>query len=121
MSMSLPLPNLWQHLQRQLFPVRAEERGPLSELDEQFCQCVSGLDLGPLRRRFAWIENGRPPLERTWLFHAFLAKSIYQFPTTEALIASPPVGRGLFVSMRGIGFTFTPVSPKSPHHQSQYD
>ena len=44
------------------------------------------LDLGPLLRRFAWCENGRPPHERTWMFHAFLAKSIYQFPTTEALI-----------------------------------
>jgi hypothetical protein len=84
--MSLTLPDLWQHLQRQLFPTLTEELGPLSELDEQFCQTVSVLDLGPLMRRFAWIENGRPPHERTWLFHAFLAKSIYQFPTTEALI-----------------------------------
>lgn len=63
-----------------------EELGPLSELDEQFCQTVSVLDLGPLMRRFAWLENGRPPHERTWMFHAFLAKSVYQFPTTEALI-----------------------------------
>ena len=37
-----------------------EELGPLSELDEQFCQTVSVLDLGPLMRRFAWLENGRP-------------------------------------------------------------
>ena len=84
--MSLTLPDLWQHLQRQLFPMLTEELGPLSELDEQFCQCVSVLDLGPLMRRFAWVENGRPPHERTWMFHAFLAKTIYQFPTTEALI-----------------------------------
>lgn len=84
--MSRMLPDLWQHLQRQLFPMLAEELGPLSELDEQFCLTVSVLDLGPLMRRFAWIENGRPPHERTWMFHAFLAKSIYQFPTTEALI-----------------------------------
>lgn len=84
--MSLTLPDLWQHLQRQLFPMLAEELGPLSELDEQFCQCVSVLDLGPLMRRFTWLENGRPPHERTWMFHAFLAKSIYQFPTTEALL-----------------------------------
>jgi hypothetical protein len=84
--MSLTLPDLWQHLQRQLFPMLAEELGPLSELDEQFCLTVSVLDLGPLMRRFAWIQNGRPPHERTWMFHAFLAKSIYQFPTTEALI-----------------------------------
>ena len=84
--MTRTLPDLWQHLQRQLFPMLAEELGPLSELDEQFCQCVSVLDLAPLMRRFAWCENGRPPHERTWMFHAFLAKTIYQFPTTEALI-----------------------------------
>jgi hypothetical protein len=64
----------------------AEELGPWSELDEQFCRTLSVLDLGPLMRRFAWIENGRPPHERTWMFHAFLAKTIYQFPTTEALM-----------------------------------
>jgi hypothetical protein len=77
--------DLWQHLQRQLFPVLEEELGPLSELDEQFCQAVSLLDLGPLMRRFAWVGNGCRPHERTWMFHAYLAKSIYQFPTTEAL------------------------------------
>lgn len=83
--MSITLSDLWPHLQRQLFPMLTEELGPLSELDEQFCQTVSVLDLGPLMRRFAWIGNGCPPHERTWLFHAFLAKSVYQFPTTEAL------------------------------------
>ena len=84
--MSLTLPALWHYLQRQIFPMLAEELGPLSELDEQFCQCVSVLDLGPLHRRFAWLESGRPPHERTWMFHAFMAKSLYQFPATEALI-----------------------------------
>ena len=33
----------------------AEELAPLSELDEQFCQTVSELDLGALMRRFAWM------------------------------------------------------------------
>lgn len=84
--MSLTLPDLWQHLQRQLFPMLAEELGPLSALDEQFCPAVSVLDLSSLMRRFAWLENGRPAHERTWMFHAFLAKSIYQFPPTQALI-----------------------------------
>ena len=86
--MTLTLPHLWQHLQRRLFPLLAEELGPLSELDQQFCQTLSLLDLGPLRHRFAWIGNGCPPKERTWIFHAFLAKSVYQFPTTEALRAA---------------------------------
>ena len=59
--MSLTLPDLWQHLHRQLLPMLAEE-------------------LGPLMRRWSWLENGRAPHERTWKFHAFLAKSLYQLP-----------------------------------------
>ena len=87
--MTLTLPDLWPHLQRQFFPILAEELGPLSAWDEQFCQTVSGLDPGPLLRRFAWLENGRPLQERTWMFHAFLARSIDPFPTTEALQTRP--------------------------------
>ena len=60
----------------------------MSELHEQFCQTISVLDLGPLMRRFAWCENGRPAHKRTWMFHAFLAKSIYQFPAGEPLVTS---------------------------------
>ncbi|MBM3888756.1 MAG: transposase [Verrucomicrobia bacterium] len=82
------LTHIFFHLQRQLFPALEEELGPLSALDEQFCQVISLLNLGPLMRRFAWVGNGCPPHERTWLFHAYLAKTVYQFPTTAALIAA---------------------------------
>ena len=78
--------HLWQHLQRHLFPMLEEEIGPLSAVDEQFCQVISLLDLGPLLRRFEWIGHGCPPHERAWLFHAFVAKSVYQFATTAALL-----------------------------------
>ena len=43
-------------------------------------------DLGRFTRRYAWGGNGCPPCPRTWLAHAFIAKSVYQFPTTSALI-----------------------------------
>ena len=75
--MSLTLPDLWQHLQRQLFPALTEEVGPLSQLDEQFVQTISLTDLSPFLRRYAWIGNGCPPHARVWLIHAFLAKSVY--------------------------------------------
>ena len=84
--MSLTLPDLWQHLQRQLFPALTEEVGPLSRLDEQFVQTISRTDLSPFLRRYQWIGNGCPPHARVWLIHAFLAKSVYQFPTTAALL-----------------------------------
>ena len=84
--MSLTLPDLWQHLQRQLFPALTEEVGPLSLLDEQFVQTIALTDLSPFLRRYEWIGNGCPPHARVWLIHAFLAKSVYQFPTTAALL-----------------------------------
>jgi hypothetical protein len=80
------LTGLWQHLQRQLFPALTEELGPLSPLDEQFVQTISLTDLSPFLRRYEWIGNGCPPHARVWLIHAYLAKSVYQFPTTAALL-----------------------------------
>jgi hypothetical protein len=73
-------------LQRQLFPLLEEEIGPLSPLDEQFGQVIALTDLGSLLRRYEWVGNGCPPHARVWLLHAFIAKSVYQFPTTSALI-----------------------------------
>jgi hypothetical protein len=77
---------VFHHLQRQLFPALADEMGALSALDQQFCEVVALTDLGRFTRRYEWCGNGAPPCPRTWLAHAFLAKSVYQFPTTTALI-----------------------------------
>ena len=78
--------DLWQHLQRQLFPVLLEEVGELGEKDRQFVQVVALLPLGPLLARYDWKGVGCPPHERVWLLHAFIAKEVYQFPTREALV-----------------------------------
>jgi hypothetical protein len=74
-------------LQRELFPrLEQEEVGPLSRLDEQFCQVMSLTELGRFTAPFGWCGTGRPPKERVWLIHAFIAKAVYQFATTAALI-----------------------------------
>jgi len=80
------LHDLWGHLQRQLFPVLTEEIGPLGIKDQQLVQVVALLPMSQFLSRYEWCGNGRPPHERGWLLHAFIAKSIYQLPTTEALI-----------------------------------
>lgn len=72
-------------VQRQLFPVLEEELGELSALDRQFCEVIALSDLGRFTRRYEWCGNGAPPHARVWLMHAFIAKSVYQFPTTAAL------------------------------------
>ena len=80
------LTTIFHHLQRQLFPALAAELGPLSALDQQFCEVISLTDLGRFTQRYDWCGNGAPPCPRTWLAHAFIAKCVYQFPTTGALL-----------------------------------
>lgn len=80
------LTTIFHHLQRQLFPALAVELGTLSALDQRFCEVISLTDLGRFTRRYEWCGNGCPPCPRTWLAHAFIAKHVYQFPTTGALL-----------------------------------
>ena len=84
--MANALQDIWQHLQRRLFPVLLEEVGELGEKDQKFIQVVSLLPLGPFMSRYDWCGIGCPPHERTWLLHAFIAKEVYQFATREALV-----------------------------------
>lgn len=84
--MSTPLYSIWQHLQRQLFPVLVEEVGELGEKDRLFVQVVSLLPLGRFLPRYDWCGVGCPPHERVWLLHSFIAKEVYQFATREALV-----------------------------------
>ena len=83
--MRIALQDLWQHLQRQLFPMLVEEVGELGQKDREFVQIISLLHLGPFLARYAWCGIGCPPHERAWLLHAFIAKEVYQFPNREAL------------------------------------
>ena len=80
------LTTIFHHLQRQLFPALTDELGTLSTLDQQFCEVISLTDLGRFTRGYEGCGNGAPPCPRVWLAHAFIAKSVYQFPTTGALI-----------------------------------
>jgi hypothetical protein len=80
------LTKIFHHIQRQLFPMLEDELGPLSELDRQFCEVIALTDLGRFTRPYEWCGNGAPPNARVWLMHAFIAKSVYQFPTTKALV-----------------------------------
>ena len=84
--MSIALQDLWQHLQRQLFPTLLQEVGDLGEKDRNFIEAVSPLPLGKFLEPYRWQGIGCPPHERAWIVHAFIAKSVYQFPTTKALI-----------------------------------
>ena len=77
---------IFHHLQRHLFPTLEDELWPLTALDQQFCEVVSLTALGRFTVGYEWCGDGRPPCARLWLAHAFIAKHVYQFPTTGALI-----------------------------------
>ena len=80
------LATIFHGLQRHLFPALTDELGELSALDQQFCEVIALTDLGRFTDRYEWCGDGRPPCPRVWLAHAFIAKSVYQFPTTAALV-----------------------------------
>ena len=82
----LDLTTIFHNLQRQLFPMLEEEIGPLTVLDQQFCEVISLTQLGRFTASYEWCGEGRPPCPRVWLAHAYIAKHVYQFPTTGALI-----------------------------------
>ena len=46
------LTTIFHHLQRQLFPALAAELGPLSALNQQFCEVLALTDLGRFTRRY---------------------------------------------------------------------
>lgn len=77
---------IWNHLQRQLFPVLVEEMGPLTARDRQFVEVLSLIPAGAWLEPYRWCGIGCPPHERAWLVHAFVAKAVYEFTTTRALL-----------------------------------
>ncbi len=77
---------VWSHLQRRLFPALEEEVGELTETDRRFVQVVGLLPLGSFLEPYRWGGMGCPPKARAWMVHAYIAKAVYQFPTTRVLL-----------------------------------
>ena len=80
------LGELWGTIQKWLFPMLEDELGELDDKHKEFvavCEtCAPGAHMTPYR----WIGNGCPPKSRLALFKAFVAKAVWDFPTTRALI-----------------------------------
>jgi hypothetical protein len=96
--MALTLQDVWQHLQRRLFPTLVEEVGELTDKDREFVAVMALVPAGPLMEPYRWQGIGRKPEERHWIFNSFIAKAVYQFSTTRGLLdglAARPVLRRL--------------------------
>ena len=84
-------------LQQRLFPALEEENGPLSEKHRQV---ITTLSLIGMEAHLDGYQGGRgrPPHDRLALARAFVAKAVFNLPTTEMLIQL----LGSDVALRGI-------------------
>jgi hypothetical protein len=78
--------DIWNTIQKQLFPAFEEELDPITEKEREFIKVVSLLDLPEHIKVYNWQGFGRRRKSRLALARAFIAKSIYTIETTDALI-----------------------------------
>lgn len=73
-----------QILQQQLFPALHQELGPMSSLHEQLIRALALLQMDG----FVTVHHGRgrPAHDRACIARAFLAKAVFNFPHTRALL-----------------------------------
>lgn len=85
------------HIQRNLFPALEEEIGVLSSKEQQFVRSIELLNIRPLLADQRWCGTGRKPHCRVAMAKAFIAKAVWNIPTTRGLIdrinASPSLRR----------------------------
>jgi Transposase domain (DUF772) len=73
-------------IQRDLLPALEEATGPLSDKDKSFVKVCELLGLDKQVAACGWKGNGRPPKSHLKMAHAFVAKALWNIPTTKALI-----------------------------------
>ena len=86
MSVGEFVSDAWHRFQGELFPFLAEEVGPPGKTHRRF---VAVLDLAPVERHVRHHHHrgvGHPPADRNALARAFVAKAVWDLPTTAALI-----------------------------------
>jgi hypothetical protein len=79
------LSQTWLNIQTSLFPWLSEELGPLTEKQQEL---VTTLELIRIEEFICSSRGfpGRPPQDRTAIARAFVAKMVYNLPTTRALL-----------------------------------
>jgi hypothetical protein len=80
------LTSAWTHIQGFLFPELRKEVGPLTPRHERL---VTVLDVARIEGFVQMWPNlpGRPQADRHALARAFVAKAVFNLPTTLALVA----------------------------------
>jgi transposase len=88
--------SLWDIIQTRLFPVIEEEnQTELTAKEKQFVEVVSLMDMGRHMRAYSWCGTGRKKSRRDKILKAFIAKAVYDFPTTRTLLEYLNTSRSL--------------------------
>jgi len=80
------LGELWNSIQTWLFPVLEDELGELDEKHREFVAVCETCAPHAHMAGYRWCGNGCPPKDRLSLCKAFIAKAVWDFPTTRDLI-----------------------------------
>ena len=75
----------WESIQRTLFPRLEQALGPLTEKQQQLVQTLEVIRIERLIPRY-FPAPGRPPKDRAAMARAFVAKAVYDLPSTRALL-----------------------------------
>ena len=77
---------LWSSIQTWLFPMLEDELGELDEKHREFVAVCETCSPRAYIESYRWVGNGCPPASRLALCKAFIAKAVWDFPTTRDLI-----------------------------------
>jgi len=82
-----PLFEIWHSIQHSLFPWLETELDPLTEKQQEFIRVIELAEVQKHMIPYRWQGVGRKRDDRLAILKAFVAKAIYNFPTTKMLIA----------------------------------
>ena len=82
-----PLFNIWHSIQHTLFPWLEQELDPLTEKEQEFVRVIELAEVQKHTGPYRWQGIGRKRDDRLVIVKAFVAKAVYNFPTTKVLIA----------------------------------
>jgi hypothetical protein len=80
------LGSLWNNIQAWLFPMLEDELGELDKKHREFIAVCEFCSPRAYLESYRWVGNGCPPASRLALCKAFIAKAVWDFPTTRDLI-----------------------------------
>jgi hypothetical protein len=80
------LSSLWHCITGCLFPALEEELDPLTEKEREFVTVCEMAQLDRQMGPYRWRGKGRKRNPRVDLAKAFVAKAVYNFPTTDVLV-----------------------------------